>query len=85
MKEKITIGIFNDSFYPMADGVIMVVDNYARILSKYANVIVFVPKYFMQDYDDSILPYKVVRCQSIKPLFIDYSLPKYQKPLIKES
>ena len=36
--KKITIGIFNDSFYPMIDGVVMVVDNYAKRLSKYANV-----------------------------------------------
>ena len=44
MNNKLTIGIFNDSFYPMNDGVCMVVDNYARRLVKYANVIVFVPK-----------------------------------------
>ena len=58
--KEITIGIFNDSFFPMADGVIMVVDNYARRLSKYANVIVFVPSYVNKDFDDSKLPYKVV-------------------------
>ncbi len=75
MKEKITIGLFNDSFYPMADGVIMVVDNYARRLSEYANVIVFVPKYFRKKYDDSKFPYKVVRCHSLKMPPLDYSLP----------
>lgn len=72
---KITIGIFNDSFFPMTDGVVMVVDNYARRLSKYANVVVFVPSYSNKKYDDSILPYKVVRCCSIKIPFLDYSLP----------
>ncbi|NMA51267.1 MAG: glycosyltransferase family 4 protein [Mollicutes bacterium] len=75
MKKKITIGIFNDSFYPMADGVILVIDNYARRLSKYANVIVFVPKYFRKKYDDSKFPYKVVRCHSLKMPLLDYSLP----------
>lgn len=45
MDKKITIGLFVDSFFPMTDGVIMVVDNYARRLVKYANVIVFAPKY----------------------------------------
>lgn len=74
-EKKITIGIFNDSFYPMTDGVVMVVDNYARRLSKYANVIVFVPSYVNKKYDDSILPYKVVRCYSIKVPFLDYLLP----------
>lgn len=73
--KKITIGIFNDSFFPMTDGVIMVVDNYARRLSKYANVIVFVPSYANKSYDDTIFPYKVVRCHSLNVPFLDYSLP----------
>ena len=72
--KKITIGLFNDSFYPKSDGVLMVVDNYAKRLSKYANVIVFVPKY-KKKYDDSVFPYKVVRCKSLNINFIDYSLP----------
>ena len=73
--EKLTIGIFNDSFYPLTDGVISVVDNYARRLSQYANVIVFVPKYFRKKYDDSVFPYKVVRCQALKVPRLDYSFP----------
>ena len=75
MNNKITIGIFNDSFFPMTDGVCMVVDNYARRLIKYANVIVFVPNYFGANYDDSVFPYKVVRCNSLKTFFLDYTLP----------
>ena len=38
--KKITIGLFIDTFFPMIDGVVMVVDNYAKELSKYANVII---------------------------------------------
>lgn len=72
--KKITIGIFNDSFYPMSDGVVMVVDNYAKRLCKYANVIVFVPEY-PEGYDDSKFPYKVVRCHSFDVPFLDYVLP----------
>lgn len=75
MKDKITIGIFIDTFFPMTDGVIMVVDNYARRLIKYANVIVFTPSYIGSDFDDSALPYKVVRCYSLKTYFWDYNLP----------
>ena len=41
MDKKITIGLFIDTFFPMIDGVTMVVDNYAKRLSEYANVIVF--------------------------------------------
>lgn len=73
--KKITVGLFNDSFFPLADGVIMVVDNYARILSNFCNVIVFVPNYLFSKFDDTTLPYKVVRCYSLDVPFLDYSLP----------
>ena len=86
MKEKITIGLFIDTYYPMVDGVISVVDNYATRLSKIANVIVFAPKFCGKDFDDSKLPYKVVRCNSIKAPIIDYSLPipRLDKKFMKE-
>lgn len=74
IKKKITIGLFIDSYYPMIDGVFMVVDNYAKRLSKYADVIVFAPNYNVK-YDDSQFPYKIVRCKSLKLPFIDYSIP----------
>ena len=74
-KSKITIGLFVDVFYPMTDGVVMVVDNYAKRLSKTCNVIVFCPRYLGKEIDDSIFPYKIVRCLSLKVPFIDYSLP----------
>ena len=73
--KKITIGLFIDTFFPMIDGVVMVVDNYAKRLIKYANVIVFAPDYAKGKFDDSKIPYKVVRCKSIKMPIIDYSLP----------
>ena len=84
--DKITIGIFNDSFFPMMDGVCMVVDNYAKRLSKFANVIVFVPEYKGKYFDDSKLNYKVVRCKSKKVFFLDYSLPtpNFDKKFKKE-
>lgn len=73
--KKITVGLFNDSFFPITDGVIMVVDNYARKLSNFCNVIVFVPNYLFSKFDDTSLPYKVVRCYSLDVPFLDYSLP----------
>ena len=88
MNNRINIGLFNDSFYPMADGVISVVDNYARKLNEIANVTVFVP-HGKKKYDDTKLPYKVVRCKSIKIPFYDYVLPvpfldfKFKKELKK--
>ena len=73
--EKITIGLFIDTFFPMIDGVTMVVDNYAKRLSKYANVIVFAPAYSGVEFDDSNFEYKIVRCRALKLSTIDYSLP----------
>ena len=75
MKKKITVGLFIDVFFPMTDGVVMVVDNYAKRLVKFCNVIVFCPRYIGKEYDDSIFPYQVVRCRSLKVPFLDYSLP----------
>ena len=72
---KINIGLFIDTFFPMIDGVVMVVDNYARRLVNYANVFVFAPVVPGQKFDDSKLPYKVIRCKSLDVSFVDYSLP----------
>lgn len=72
---KITIGLFCDSFFPVIDGVVMVVDNYARRLSKYANVIVFVPNVPGSDHDDSIYPYKIIRCKAFNIPFLGYPFP----------
>ena len=73
--KKLRIGLFNDSFFPMIDGVVMVVDNYARRLSEFCDVTVFAP-YGGKCYDDSSLPYKVVRCNKKFPMFfLDYDLP----------
>ena len=74
MKNRITIGLFIDTYYPMIDGVISVVHNYAKNLTKYANVIVFAPL-IDKNFDDTILPYKVIRCKSISNPLMDYRLP----------
>ena len=73
--KKYNIGLFIDTFYPMIDGVVMVVDNYAKRLSKYANIFVFAPSTPGQSYNDNEFNYKVIRCKSVGVSFIDYSLP----------
>ena len=75
MERRLRIGLFIDTYFPMVDGVIMVVDNYARRLTKIADVTVFAPKVPEKEYDDSGLPYRVVRCKSIPLSFMDYALP----------
>lgn len=42
---KKTVLITCDTFYPIVDGVVNVMDNYAKQLSKYMNVIMLVPDY----------------------------------------
>ena len=70
------VGLFIDTWYPMVDGVIKVVDNYARRLVKYCDVVVFCPKTrgFSKE-DDDALPYTVVRCLSVPLTALDYDLP----------
>ena len=63
-KKRLKIGIFMDSFYPAIDGVVLVVDNLARELSKFNDVTVVVP--YTESYiDDKKRPYKVIRVESI--------------------
>ena len=70
------VGLFIDTWYPMVDGVIKVVDNYARRLVNYCEVVVFCPETrgFSKE-DDEKLPYKVVRCHSVPIIGYDYDLP----------
>ena len=68
------IGIFVDVFYPMIDGVIKVVDNYATRLSKVAEVTVFCPKCSDENYKDDF-PYKVVRSNALFFKKYDYAIP----------
>ena len=72
---KIKIALFIDTYYPMIDGVVNVVDNYARLLNKKADVdvAVFCPV-MDKNYKDNF-EYKVVRCKSKKLFFLDYNLP----------
>lgn len=86
----IKVGLFIDTFYPMVDGVIEVVHNYASRLNadEEFEVTVFCPKHGKHYVDD--FPYKVVRCKSVRIFFLDYKLPmpkldKKFKRILKES
>ncbi|MBO4341055.1 MAG: glycosyltransferase [Bacteroidales bacterium] len=70
------VGLFIDTWYPMVDGVIKVVDNYARRLVNYCDVVVFCPagRGYSKDDDDN-MPYKVVRCSSLPLIHYDYDIP----------
>jgi 1,2-diacylglycerol 3-alpha-glucosyltransferase len=71
--KKLKIGLFVDAFFPMVDGVINVVDNYAKKLSEYAEIIVFAPRSREKNYKD-LFPYKVVRSRQFKVPMTEYDL-----------
>ena len=70
---RLRIGIFIDTYFPMIDGVVMCVDNYARYLSQYAEVTVFTTV-VDRDFEDKT-PYRVVRCHSLPVPGEDYVVP----------
>ena len=68
------VGIFIDTYFPMIDGVINVVHNYAKRMNDGEfEVIVFCPiadKKYQDDFN-----YRTVRCKSMKIFFLDYTMP----------
>lgn len=69
---KKTVAYFCDTFYPIIDGVIKVLDSYATLLKDKYNVVVFAPKHkgvvAKQDY-------LVVGCNSLFFRFLGYDAP----------
>ncbi len=84
-EKKLNVGLFIDTFYPMIDGVVSVVDNYAKRLTKYANVTVFTVAPRKKGYVDNF-PYKVVRCKRLAVPGLDYDLgmPSFDKKFKRE-
>lgn len=76
-KKRLKIGLFLDSFFPAIDGVVNVVDNLAKELSKYNDVVVVVP-YTESVNEDKNRPYKVIRIKSLPVPFTDYRVSLMQ-------
>lgn len=72
-KERLKIGLFVDAFFPMVDGVVNVVDNYAKRLQAIADVTVFAPQARDKAYQDQT-SYKVVRSRQVHVPFTDYDM-----------
>ena len=73
MKKRLKIGIFMDSYYPAIDGVVLVIDNLCKELSKTNDVVLVVP-YTNTIDEDKNKPYKIIRIKSIDVPFSDYRL-----------
>ncbi len=66
---------FLDTYYPIVDGVVTTVHNYASLMNQTAYSCVVTPRPMKNDYDDSGLDYEVYRTSSIKLPIAEYSLP----------
>lgn len=69
---KPTIAIFCDTFFPIVDGVIVVMDNYAKRLAKMCNVVMFVPEHKGKTIKKD--EYLVVGIKSVYFKFVGYDL-----------
>ncbi len=65
---------FIDTFYPMVDGVVQAVNNYAAIMNRDAYTCVVTPK-GSRRFDDSVLPYDVIRTAALNLKIAEYTLP----------
>jgi 1,2-diacylglycerol 3-alpha-glucosyltransferase len=72
--KKLKVALFIDSFFPKIDGVIVVVDNYAKILNKGNEVFVAAPGK-KENFDDEKLGYPVHRCMQITKKAWSYTWP----------
>ncbi len=78
------IGFFMDDYFPSMNGVIYVMDNYAKLLGKSCEVVVIVPE-IDKNYKDKF-PYRVIRTSSIKMKKVGYSFstPWFDRGLTKK-
>ncbi len=83
--KRIKIGLFIDTFFPMVDGVVIAVHNYALELSRYADVVVFAPLPRDKNYHKD-LPYEVIRSKRMMVPLTDYDLgtPAFDRPYHKK-
>lgn len=83
--KKLKIGFFMDDYYPSLNGVIEVMDNYAKRLVKMGHEVVVVVPNIDKNYIDDF-SYKVIRLPSVKVRPIGYSaaVVKYNKFIEKK-
>ena len=73
--EDIRSAQFIDTYFPIVDGVVQVVDNYAKIMNRQTYACVVTPKPLHKEYDDGKLSYDVYRTSSLKMPVAEYSIP----------
>ncbi len=80
---KKTIAYFIDSYFPVIDGVVSVLDNYAKFMSRYYNVVVCTPKHKRKSYKTE--NYFVLSSDSIylKKQGYDLGFPQLDNEFVK--
>lgn len=71
---KIRSAQFLDTYYPLVDGVVTTVHNYAELMNQSGYSCVVTPRPLLR-YDDSDLSYEVFRTSSLKLHVAEYALP----------
>ena len=83
LKKRLKIGIFIDNFYPTIDGVVLVVDNLAKMLAKFNDVVVVVP-YTKSIDEDFLKPYRIIRINSYYIPFTEYRVGKNKTKISRD-
>jgi hypothetical protein len=80
---KKTIAYFIDSFFPVIDGVVAVLDNYAKHMQKYYNVVICAPKHKNTCFKTD--KYFVLQCDAIyvKSQGYDLAFPQLDPVFLK--
>ena len=73
--EDIRSAQFNDTYFPIVDGVVQTVHNYAEIMNRQTYSCVVTPKPLKNTFDDSTLSYDVYRTSSVRLPIAEYSVP----------
>lgn len=73
--DKIRSAQFSDTYYPIVDGVVRAVHNYADIMNRQSYACVITPEPLKKGFDYSKLGYDVYRTSSVKLPVAEYSIP----------
>ena len=66
---------FQDTYFPVVDGVVQTVHNYAELMNQTGYCCVITPRPLKVGFDDSTLSYEVFRTASIRFPIAEYSIP----------
>lgn len=77
-----TIVYFIDSYYPVIDGVVSVLDNYAKFMSKYFNVVVCSPKHKKKTYKDENYFVLSANSMHMKGIGYDVAFPQFDSKFL---